>query len=83
MYTYNLIDGGYEICHNNKLMLKQNKYPNRIDLGGMDANTAEKMAKLIISKLKNKMSPYISLEDEIKLSTEELSDIDLVRMIEG
>ena len=64
MYTYNLIDGGYEIFRNNKLLLKQNKYPNRMELGGMDKRTSEQMAKLVISKLENKMSPFVTPEEE-------------------
>jgi len=64
MYTFNLIDGGYEIYFNNKLMLKQNKYPNRMELDGMDKRTSEQMAKLVISKLENKMSPFVTPEEE-------------------
>lgn len=81
MYTYKLINSGYEIYHNNKLILKQNKYPNQIELGEMDSRTTEQMAKLVILKLQNRLSPFITLEEENRLRTEELSDTDLANMV--
>jgi hypothetical protein len=83
MYSYKLIIGGYEIYYNTRLMLRQTSYPNRPDLGAMDERTSEQIAKLAIMKLDNKTSPFITLEEEIELSNNEVNTSRLMEIVLG
>jgi hypothetical protein len=49
----------------------------------MDERTSEQIAKLAIMKLDNKTSPFITLEEEIELSNNEVNTSRLMEIVLG
>lgn len=67
MFTYKLIDGGYEIYKNGVLFITQPFYPN--NKGKINNNQCEVFAKLVIKKLERGLSPFVELEEEDSLKS--------------
>jgi len=74
MYTYKLINNGYEIYKNNRIFIKQIKSPNFGDDRILNEQTSTQMAKLLILKLNNMKFSTITIEEEEELSSSFVSD---------
>ena len=62
-YTYALIDGGYEILRNGKVIVRQPLSPNFNKI--LTEEEAKNIATYLIDKMEKGKFPLLSLEEEI------------------
>src|SRR5690554_8121857 len=71
MYTYQLIEGGYEIFVNSSKMIHQPHSPTRGVSVKLTEQEAEGIAKLICAKLEQGVDPTVLAEEEQEIRSEE------------
>ncbi|NFQ84189.1 DUF4907 domain-containing protein [Clostridium sporogenes] len=67
MYSYKLIDGGYEILKNDLIIIKQDFSPNRGTNVKLNKVESENIAKFTVKKLELGKDPCLSLDNELIL----------------
>jgi len=85
MYEYKLLpSGGYDIFRRDRLVIRQTispNFPESPEYNPLSEFHSEQLAKFIILKLDNQISPFITPEEEILLHDTELSTLEMMEMI--
>jgi hypothetical protein len=79
MYTYKVVNNGYEIYNNGRLFIRQVNCPihGNESLGEV---TSVNFAKLVIEKLNRGVSPLITEEEELELVSSDVTDARIIEL---